>query len=166
MAGFLAVLLGVVMTKRFTDKQKKTISEFLKFMVVGIINFLVDFGVFKLLSSAVGLPIALSNVFSYTCGVINSFIINRYWTFKIKHKFISVHFAKFVFVNLISLAVNTLAVWVLVDLYGFTNGLFGIENMYAKLIATVFSFTVNFAGNKLLVFKNDKREQDSTEEIL
>lgn len=153
------------MTK-ISDNQRKTISQFLKFMVVGIINFIVDFGVFKILSSAVGLPVVLSNIISYTCGVLNSFFINRYWTFKIRHKFVSVHFAKFVFVNLISLGVNTLAVWVLVDLYGFTSGLFGIENLYAKLIATVFSFTVNFAGNKFLVFKEDNKEQKTTEEIL
>jgi len=103
-----------------------------------------------------GMLLAPANVISYTCGVINSFLLNRYWTFKIKHKFVSTHFVKFVFVNLVSLGVNTLAVWVLVEMYGFTLGIFGIENFYAKLIATVFSFTVNFAGNKLLVFREDK----------
>ena len=152
------------MEKTSTRDRKKVIAQFFKFMVVGVINFLVDFGVFKLLSTAIGLPVALSNVISYTCGVINSFILNRYWTFKIRHKFVSVHFAKFVFVNLISLGVNTLAVWVLVELYGFTDGLFGVQNMYAKLIATVFSFTVNFAGNKLLVFNQQKEEQKTKEE--
>lgn len=138
------------------NKNRKNAGQFGKFMVVGVINFLVDFGIFKLLSVVFGVPVVISNIVSYTCGVLNSFFINRYWTFKIKHKFISIHFVKFVFVNLISLGVNTLAVWVLVSLYHFNSGLFGIENMYAKLIATVFSFTVNFAGNKLLVFREDK----------
>ncbi len=138
------------------NKNRKNAGQFGKFMVVGVINFLVDFGIFKLLSVVFGVPVVISNIISYTCGVLNSFFMNRYWTFKIKHKFISIHFVKFVFVNLISLGVNTLAVWVLVSLYHFNSGLFGIENMYAKLIATVFSFTVNFAGNKLLVFREDK----------
>ena len=138
------------------NKNRKNAGQFGKFMVVGVINFLVDFGIFKLLSVVFGVPVVISNIVSYTCGVLNSFFINRYWTFKIKHKFISIHFVKFVFVNLISLGVNTLAIWVLVSLYHFNSGLFGIENMYAKLIATVFSFTVNFAGNKLLVFREDK----------
>ena len=147
------------MENRFSENRKKTLIQFLKFIVVGIINFVVDFGIFKLLSSVVGMPVALSNIISYTCGVINSFLLNRYWTFKIKHRFLSPHFAKFVFVNLISLGVNTLAVWVLVELYGFNSGLLGIENLYAKLIATVFSFTVNFAGNKLLVFREEKAQK-------
>jgi putative flippase GtrA len=58
---------------------------------------------------------------------------------------LSADFMKFIFVNLVSLGVNTLAVHILGDLYG-------LPNIIAKLIATVFSFTVNFAGNKLLVF--------------
>ena len=95
------------------DKNKRIAGQFGKFMAVGVMNFLVDFGVFKLLSVVFGVPVVISNIISYTCGVINSFIVNRYWTFKIKHKFVSVHFLKFVFVNLISLGVNTLAVWVL-----------------------------------------------------
>ncbi len=147
----------------FRDKNKKAAWQFGKFMAVGVMNFLVDFGVFKLLSVVFGVPVVVSNIISYTCGVVNSFLVNRYWTFKIKHKFISVHFLKFVFVNLISLGVNTLAVWVLVDMYSFNSGLFGIENLYAKLIATVFSFTVNFAGNKLLVFKEEKTEKKAAE---
>lgn len=147
----------------FWDKNKRIAGQFGKFMAVGVVNFLVDFGVFKLLSVVFGVPVVISNIISYTCGVINSFLVNRYWTFKIKHKFVSVHFLKFVFVNLISLGVNTLAVWVLVDMYSFNSGLFGIENLYAKLIATVFSFTVNFAGNKLLVFREEKAEKKSSE---
>ncbi len=142
--------------KAFLIKNKKAILQFGKFLVVGAINFLVDFGIFKLLTVVFGMLTVPANVISYTAGVLNSFLLNRYWTFKIQHKFASVHFVKFVFVNLVSLGVNILAVWVLIDLYQFNDGLFGVQNLYAKLIATVFSFTVNFAGNKLLVFRENQ----------
>ena len=142
--------------KELFIKHKKSIGQFGKFLVVGALNFLIDFGVLTLLHGVLGMLLAPANVISYTCGVINSFLFNRYWTFKIKHKFVSIHFVKFVFVNLVSLGVNTLVVWVLVQMYGFTLGIFGVENFYAKLIATGFSFVVNFAGNKLLVFREDK----------
>lgn len=135
----------------------------IKFVAVGIVNFLVDYGVLTLLNVVLGWPLVLSNIISYSCGVINSFLLNRYWTFKMKLKFFSAYniklknktihpvfvsfdFMKFIFVNLVSLGVNTLAVYILGDLYG-------MPNIVAKLVATVFSFTVNFAGNKLLVFK-------------
>ena len=139
-------------------KYKKSTGHFMKFMAVGVINFFVDYGVFFLLTNVFAMMIAPANIISYTCGVINSFLLNRHWTFKIRHSFFSTHFLKFIFVNLISLGFNTLAVWILVKLYSFNAGLFGMENFFAKLIATVFSFTVNFAGNKLLVFSEEQEE--------
>ncbi len=140
------------MFKAFYQKHRKNLAHFAKFQAVSVINFVIDYGVFFVLTSVFGMMTALANVISYSCGIINSFFWNRYWTFRIRHRFISVHFIKFVFVNLISLGVNTLAVWILVELYHFNVGLFGLENFFAKLVATAFSFTVNFAGNKLVVF--------------
>ncbi len=151
------------MLKELYQKHKTNIGHLIKFVAVGIVNFLVDYGVLTLLNVVLGWPLVLSNIISYSCGVINSFLLNRYWTFKMKLKFFSAYniklknktihpvfvsfdFMKFIFVNLVSLGVNTLAVYILGDLYG-------MPNIVAKLVATVFSFTVNFAGNKLLVFK-------------
>lgn len=155
------------MLKKLFEKYKKGIGHFIKFQAVGVINFLVDYGVLTLLNVVIGWPLVFSNTISYTCGVINSYLFNRYWTFKMKLRFfasynitlpggthaihlffLSVDFIKFILINLVSLGVNTLAVHILGDLYG-------LPNIIAKLIATVFSFTVNFAGNKLLVFKED-----------
>jgi putative flippase GtrA len=144
------------------QKYKKSIFHFIKFMAVGVVNFLVDLGVLTLLHSVIGLPVVPSNIVSYSCGVVNSYILNRFWTFKIKLKFftvytlksgrkihfLSVPFLKFIFVNLISLGVNTLAMYILVDLYSLNPTL-------SKIAATFFSFIVNFAGSKLLVFKEN-----------
>lgn len=138
------------MIKKLYQKNRQGIWHFIKFMAVGAINFLVDYGILTLLNTVFGWPLLISNTISYTCGVINSFLLNRYWTFKIKHSFFSRHFAVFVMINLLSLGVNNLAVYILGDLYGF-------HNLWAKLIATVFSFTVNFAGNKLLVFNQHQK---------
>lgn len=120
--------------------------QFIKFIIVGVANFLVDLGILTLLNSVFGWPLLLSNTISYSCGVINSFLLNQYWTFKQKQKFISGNFLKFVLVNLLSLGINNLAIYILGELYG-------MENIWAKLIATMFSFIVNFAGSKLFIFK-------------
>ena len=133
-------------------KYKTGFWHFVKFMAVGVINFFVDYGVLTLLNHGLGWPLVLSNIISYSCGIVNSFVLNRYWTFRQHLKFLSRHFVLFVFVNLVSLGVNTLAVHILGNLYG-------MPNILAKLIATVFSFTVNFAGNKLLVFNQPEKRQ-------
>ena len=136
--------------KELYQKYKKGIWHFVKFQCVGVINFFVDLGVFTLLHTVLGVAAVPSNMVSYSFGIVNSFVFNRYWTFKIKLKFFSTDFLKFVFVNLISLGVNTLAIYILVDLYSLNPTL-------SKVIATAFSFTINFAGNKLLVFRENRQ---------
>ena len=142
--------------KGIFKRNKKHIGHFIKFQAVGVINFLVDYGVLSLLNLGLGVPLVIANIISYTCGLFNSFFLNRYWTFKIKLHVFSVDFLKFIFVNLVALGVNTLAMYILGDLYS-------LPNLAAKLIATVFSFTINFSGNKLLVFR-DKDTQTKVQE--
>lgn len=155
------------------DKYRKSIGHFVKFMIVGVINFGVDYGILSLLTGVFGWPVAIANTISYSCGVINSYFLNKYWTFKISLKFfhaytlksgtrirfLSPHFLKFVFVNLISLGVNTLTMYILVDLYGLDTW----NKLLAKILATGFSFVVNFAGSKLLVFREDGEKAEAGE---
>jgi putative flippase GtrA len=135
--------------KELYKNNRSTIIQFGKFMLVGCLNFLVDFGVFMLLNKVFGVYSVYANIVSYSCGVINSYFFNRMWTFKRKLKYLSWDFAKFLFVNLISLGVSTLAVYIFVER-------FLMAAWIGKILSTFFSFTVNFAGNKLLVFKDKK----------
>jgi len=131
------------------SKYKKTIVQFFKFNLIGIANFLVDLAVFTLMYEVLGVDSILSKAVSYSCGIVNSFFWNRKWTFKKRHKFVSVAFLKFIGVNLVSLGVSLFALYVF-------ETLFMLNTWIAYLLSTIFSFTVNFAGNKLIVFKETK----------
>ena len=128
---------------------KAVIIQFGKFMLVGCLNFLVDLGIFLFLNKIIGMYSVYANIISYSCGVINSYFFNRMWTFKTKLKYVSVDFLKFIFVNLLSMGVSTLAVYIFVERFLMAAWL-------GKVLSTFFSFIVNFAGNKLLVFKDKK----------
>jgi putative flippase GtrA len=153
--------------KKLYQKYKKGFWHFIKFQCVGVVNFVVDYGVFTLLNGVVGWPVGLSNTISYSCGIVNSFLLNRYWTFKLKLKFFSFDFLKFVLVNVLGWGVNTLTMIILVNGYSLSaKGLGLFENLVPKLIATALSFVVNFAGSKLLVFREDnkvKKQQPEAE---
>lgn len=138
--------------KEFYEKNQTTIVQFGKFMLVGCLNFGVDFGIFLLLNKVVGLYSVYANIISYSCGILNSYFFNRMWTFKRKLSYFSWDFLKFIFVNLISLGVSTLAVYIFVER-------FMMAAWIGKALSTFFSFTVNFAGNKLLVFKEKNRDE-------
>ncbi len=55
--------------------------RFLKFMVVGAIGALVDFGIMNLLSKVFQMPLVWAGGISFVCAIISNFIWNRYWTY-------------------------------------------------------------------------------------
>ncbi len=56
-------------------------TRFFRFAVVGITGSVIDFGIFNLLSSLIGIPAVLASVISFSVAVVNNFILNRVWTF-------------------------------------------------------------------------------------
>lgn len=92
---------------------------FARFLVVGCANFVVSFAAFYL--SYQHLPLggrgAVANVVAYGAGLVNSFVLNRVWTFRAEGH-VGVHAAKFVLLNAATLASSTAIVWLLVDRAG------------------------------------------------
>ncbi|MCK4764974.1 MAG: GtrA family protein [Candidatus Aminicenantes bacterium] len=156
---------------------KDHILQFIKFNIVGIMNTAVDFTIFTLLIY-LSLHHMISQVISYSCGVVNSYLWNKFWTFKApaaptaeepgsaetgspeeksgslkkvsrylkKKGFNRSEALKFVVVNIVSLGVSLLFLYIFRDKVG-------LHVMVSKLIATLFAVVVNFAGNKFWVFR-------------
>lgn len=56
-------------------------TRFLKFMAVGVIGALVDFGVMNLLTKLLGMLLVWAGSISFGCAVLSNFLWNRYWTY-------------------------------------------------------------------------------------
>ena len=92
----------------WTTTNRKELTRFLKFAVVGTIGAVVDFGILYLLHAVLGWDLALSNTISFTCAVISNFIWNRYWTYPdSRSKPISSQLVQFFVVNIVGWAINT-----------------------------------------------------------
>jgi putative flippase GtrA len=92
---------------------------FARFVAVGCTNFAVSFAAFYLAYRY--LPIeargAVANVLAYCAGLLNSFVLNRLWTFRaVGH--IGVHALKFGLLNAATLVASTTIVLLLVDRAG------------------------------------------------
>jgi putative flippase GtrA len=87
----------------------------------------------------------LSSVLGYAFGMINSYILNKKWTFNDTDKKIFLQLVKFITVNGISIGVNLLVMYILVDRIH-------IDSMVAQIIATGFSTSFNYIGSRVLVF--------------
>ncbi|OQB24763.1 MAG: GtrA-like protein [Firmicutes bacterium ADurb.Bin182] len=129
---------------RFT---KNNIIQFIKFNAVGILNTGLDMFVFWLLAVLLRMNEYVANVISYTCGVIFSYTVNSHWTFKQESKHTTKETLLFLLVNLVSLGVSQLVLYV-------TEEWFGIHSeLIRKFIAAPTSAVVNFWGNKIFVFR-------------
>jgi putative flippase GtrA len=62
-----------------TNRQEQ--ARFVKFMVVGVIGAVVDFGIMNLFSRLFGMPLVWAGTISFICAIVSNFIWNRYWTY-------------------------------------------------------------------------------------
>ncbi|MFV0496655.1 MAG: GtrA family protein [Candidatus Fimivivens sp.] len=119
--------------------------RFIKFGLTGVMNTLVDYTVFwMLLYSSV--DIYLSQVVAYSCGMLNSYIVNRSWTFASKKNFFSVQMLRFILVNLSLLLISLTVLWL--------GSQLGYNKLIAKLGATAVTLLVGFVVNQFWVFNN------------
>ncbi|MCU7707975.1 GtrA family protein [Priestia sp. JV24] len=118
--------------------------KFLKFGFVGIMNTLLTI-ISYLVLIHFDMNYILANVLSYFIGVINSYYWNKSWVFQATvHKWM---LAQFFIVNLITLAINTSCLFLLVH-YTPANPIIG------QLLSTCIGMFINFFLNKIWTFKH------------
>lgn len=116
-----------------------------RFAAVGVVNTLVDFGVFTLLAQFLSVNVYAAQVAGYGAGVLNSYILNRSWTFRARDRFFSPALVKFLVLSLCMLLFSTGMLYLF-------HGLAGIPKLPAKVIATGVTMVVNFLANRFWVF--------------
>lgn len=127
----------------------KKYKRLIRFSIVGLINTIVDFTIFIFLNKFFGLYFIFSQILGYAGGVINSFILNKIWTFKDKgiNEKTPKQFAKFMIINLVSLSST------LIGMNIFVNYL-NISVVVSKIMVTFISQIINYMGYKLCVFNS------------
>jgi putative flippase GtrA len=119
--------------------------QFIKFNLVGLLNTALDFVLFSLLTW-IGVYYILAQCVSYGVGMLNSYTLNKYWTFAQKGRLEPKQAIRFLVLNLSSLLLSLLLLMLFKDSWG-------IAILAAKLLTTVITTLVNYAGNKLWVFR-------------
>lgn len=134
--------LDVIFEKYWKPEEFK---KLVRFGITGLANTLVDCLVFFLLNSVFGVNLSLSQVCGYSAGTLNSYLINRSWTFQSKQRFFSAQMIKFIAGNLLVLAVS-------VGLLNFFVYL-TLPMPPAKLAVICVTMALNFLISRLWVFR-------------
>ncbi|MDF2015104.1 GtrA family protein [Priestia megaterium] len=123
--------------------------DYLKFCIVGGLNTAIDFFVFSFLSY-LGVYYIIAQCVSYGCGVLNSYLLNRTWTFQQQGKRKRHEFLKFTVLNVFTLIITSFLLTVF-------HYKFNISLPYSKILVTVVSVGLNYIGTRFWVFKSLKR---------
>lgn len=132
--------------------------QFIKFSIVGGLNFLIDLGVLNFLifwsGISAGIFYSVFKAASFAVAVINSYFWNKYWTFQSGGAPRTVEFFSFLAVNLVGFAINVGTASLVVNFIGAPAGVSG--SLWANAGAAIAAITAllwNFAGMKYWVFR-------------
>lgn len=162
--GFLAVIGLTVLTSmtywlasKFSGRMP-AILQFAKFLIVGGLNFLIDLGILNLLINLTDISsgggYSAFKASSFLVAVINSYFLNKYWTFKVSGVPKTGEFIKFFTINLIGFGINVGTASLVVNVIGAPGGI--SDKLWASAgaaIASMVGLIWNFIGMKFVVFK-------------
>lgn len=78
--------LYTAISVRVSPTKAKEVERFLKFITVGLVGAIIDFGILNLLQATILRPdvpinVALATTFAFIAAVTSNFTFNRYWTY-------------------------------------------------------------------------------------
>ena len=124
---------------------KQLLRQMVRFGVVGIVSFFIDYFLMIFLIEVVHMDIVWSTTISYTISVIFNYKVSTMFVFSIdaskgKHRI----FIRFVILSFIGLIFNELLIVAFVDY-------FMIYYLIAKILATMIVTVFNFITRKLFI---------------
>lgn len=127
------------------QKHTHICQQLAKFVIVGVVNTLIDWGVYYLLADVWGWDPLLANIPSFSLATVFSYFASVKWVFdtttrKTQRRL----FIEFVVLNLIALGLTELLLYLLIDHLH-------LGNMLAKIIATAIVMVFNFITRKLFL---------------
>lgn len=120
----------------------------MKFGIVGVIAFLIDYGFMVALTEFFGVPYLISNTISFTVSVVFNYVASMRYVFE-RRDDMSRHreFIIFVVLSIIGLILNDLFMWLFVSVWF-------IDYRIAKIIVTVLVAIWNFVTRKIFLEKH------------
>lgn len=149
--------MGII-TASWMGRKFPLLFEAAKFALVGVLNTMVDLGMLNVLIFVSGIAggalFSLFKAISFLVSVTNSYVWNKFWTFKSGKGSRPVEFAKFVTIAAGGFVINVGIASLIVNGIGPPTGISSkIWANAGAILATLIAMTWNFLGYKFIVFR-------------
>ncbi|MBQ4530569.1 MAG: GtrA family protein [Lachnospiraceae bacterium] len=139
---------------------KKLIEQIMKFGIVGVLSFGIDFGIYSAFVYFTSVPVLVANFFGFTISVIFNYLMSMKFVFQRNEDMDrKSEFTIFVILSLIGLGLNELLVWLFVE-YSYENisiiaevFSYNMMKMIGKILATGIVMVYNFISRKIFLEK-------------
>lgn len=133
---------------------RKLLIQFIKFSIVGVIAFCIDYGLFLLLTYVFGVNYLIASTISFVVSVVFNYTASMRYVFKGRpDQTRTQQFIIFFVLSVIGLGVNQLVLWLCVDMLG-------VPAWFGKLVATAIVMVFNFVTRK--IFLEDHGQEEGT----
>ena len=127
--------------------------QFVKFGIVGVIAFCIDYGLFLLMTYVFGINYLIASAISFVISTIFNFAASMWYVFAGKRgQTRSQQFVIFFVLSVVGLGVNQLVLWMCVDLLAWLAWV-------GKLAATFIVMIFNFVTRKVFLEDHDGRRR-------
>lgn len=127
----------------------KKYEEVINYLIVGGLTTVVSVATYTLCSSILNIYYLIGNIISWVFAVVFAFFANKIYVFKSENKKIWLEVYQFVKYRLLSLAIDMLFMYLLVDI-------FKLNDIFSKILVQFIVVILNYVFSKLFVFKKDK----------
>lgn len=141
---------------------KKLLEQIIKFGMVGVLCFLIDFGIFNLLANVWNVHYLIANFFGFVISVVVNYLLSMKYVFARKDDIDRrAEFIIFVILSVIGLGLNEVIIFCCVDgIYlrsVWLQGIIGFKFAKAgsKVAATGLVMVYNFVTRKLFLEKKN-----------
>jgi putative flippase GtrA len=120
-------------------------EKIIGFFLIGVFSTFIDIGLLYLLTTGLGIWYIASATVSYICGMVASFILNKYLNFHDASRNYFWQFLSFALISLVGLVLTLVILSLAVEL-------FSLNYLLGKAIAVVVAFVWNYAGQSRITF--------------
>ncbi|MCR5761451.1 MAG: GtrA family protein [Sphaerochaetaceae bacterium] len=148
MSEFFALLKKFDLKGIFITPTTNGFLQFFRYVFVGGLATIVDWGVLYLFTSVLGVHYLVSSIISFTAGLLSNFLLSKLLVFKASEARVKpwAEFLGYALIGVVGLGLTEIILYFMTDYLG-------LYYMISKAVATVIVLVWNYVARKKILYK-------------